>query len=120
LAQARDQLEVFVELVQGMNNKIRVRGHAARVPLATIAPFGGLDELSYARADAVKRHLVERGIRPERITTEACGDAEPLNLQAYDEAGRALNRRVEIILLEGLVEDYQGGGEPDQEDLIDG
>jgi len=109
-------LETFSELLQGMNTKIKIQGHAATKPASMYAPFRSLDELSYARAMAVKEFLVEKGIRKERITVEACGDNEPIHAQAYDEQARAMNRRVSIIVTESLVEDYAGQPQADTGD----
>jgi len=108
LETAQKQLAEFTKIIEGMNTKVRVRGHASRNPLPADSPFGNLDELSYARARAVKDFLVQQGIREERITCEACGDNEPLLAQAYDSASRAVNRRVSIIVTDNLVQQYQG------------
>ena len=105
---AQVELAGFAACVIGMNTKIRVRGHATPKPPELYAPYASLDDLSYARALAVKTFLVEQGIRPERITVEACGVSEPLRVQAYDEESRGMNRRVGIIVTENLIEDYQG------------
>ncbi|MBN1436461.1 MAG: OmpA family protein [Sedimentisphaerales bacterium] len=106
---AQEELRSFAARVIGMNTKIRVRGHAMMKPEELYAPYASLDDLSYARAVAVKAFLVSLGIREERITLEACGAGELLRTQAYDEESRAMNRRVEIIVTENLIEDYQGG-----------
>ncbi len=116
LEAGKKQLETFSELLQGMNTKIKIQGHAATKPASMYAPFRSLDELSYARAMAVKEFLVEKGIRKERITVEACGDNEPIHAQAYDEQARAMNRRVSIIVTESLVEDYAGQPQADTGD----
>jgi OOP family OmpA-OmpF porin len=51
-------------------------------------------ELSQRRADAVKAYLVEQGIDASRITTKACGEAQPA-IPNDSEANRKLNRRVQ-------------------------
>jgi chemotaxis protein MotB len=102
------QLAEFAQEFRGLNTKIRIRGHAARKPPWQYSPYESLDDLSYQRALAVKGFLVGEGIRQERITVEACGDNEPLLARAYDEAGRAKNRRVDVIVTENLVEQYMG------------
>jgi chemotaxis protein MotB len=105
---AKQELGEFAKQIRGLNTKIRVSGHAARKPADMYKPFKSLDDLSYARAMAVKQYLIEAGIRRERITVEACGDSEPLIDQDYDEATRAKNRRVSIVMMESLVDDYKG------------
>ena len=54
-------------------------------------------ELSAARAEAVAQALVARGVPAERITTKGMGYLRPI--ASNDTApGRALNRRVEILV----------------------
>ncbi len=53
--------------------------------------------LSQRRAEAVGRYLSARGVAPERIHTEGRGETEPRATNST-EAGRQLNRRVEIFL----------------------
>jgi len=108
LEEAKRQLAEFAEEFKGMNTKIRVRGHAAKKPPHQYKPFNSLDDLSYARAVAVKDFLIERGVKPQRVTVEACGANEPLMAQAYDENTRAINRRVSVVITENLVQQYQG------------
>jgi len=53
--------------------------------------------LSRRRAEAVRRYLIRRhGIAPERLQTSGYGETRPIADNA-DEAGRALNRRVEFV-----------------------
>ncbi|MBN2212156.1 MAG: OmpA family protein [Sedimentisphaerales bacterium] len=117
---AKKQLDIFADFSRGMNNKIRIRGHAARKPAEFYRPYANLYDLSYARAVAVKDYLVEKGIREQRITVEACGDNEPLAAEAYDENARNINRRVDIIATETLVQDYEGAIATDSGDLVNG
>lgn len=57
------------------------------------------DPLSLARAHNVAKHLQGKGVDAGRITVEGRGERQPMvgNEQPY---GRALNRRVEIVLTE--------------------
>ncbi len=52
-------------------------------------------DLSQRRAESVKRFLIERGISEYRITTNAFGEARPVDTNDTD-PGRAKNRRVEM------------------------
>jgi flagellar motor protein MotB len=49
----------------------------------------------------------EQGLRPERIRLVGCGRYEPLVRRVYDPQRRASNRRVEIIVTESLVQDFE-------------
>jgi outer membrane protein OmpA-like peptidoglycan-associated protein len=51
--------------------------------------------LSERRAEAVKNLLVQRGVDPYRVTVVGYGESRPVATNA-EEAGRQLNRRVEI------------------------
>lgn len=53
--------------------------------------------LSRQRADAVAGYLLSRGVDGQRVRTEGRGESEPRESNAT-EAGRQLNRRVEIYL----------------------
>jgi OOP family OmpA-OmpF porin len=56
-------------------------------------------ELSLRRAASVRRALMARGIQQERIEVVGWGDEKPVASNA-DEAGRARNRRIEIVVLD--------------------
>ena len=114
----REELDQFVEKIQGLNSRIRIRGHATAKPKSDYAPFPTLEDLSYARARAVRQYLTESGIRPERMTVEACGSNEPVRVQAYDDESRLANRRVSIIVTETLVPDFRGKPRDEAEDTI--
>ncbi len=56
------------------------------------------ERLSLARAEAVKKFLVDKGVEPNRIYTEGKGSRQPIadNKTAQ---GRQQNRRVEIEIV---------------------
>ncbi|MDO5652778.1 MAG: OmpA family protein [Brachymonas sp.] len=77
-------------------------------PAATVAITGHTDStgtdainnpLSINRANAARNYLVSRGVPAARISTAGMGSTQPVASNAT-EAGRAQNRRVEIIVAE--------------------
>ncbi len=61
---------------------------------------GGLElniDLSRQRAESVRQALIERGVPADRLEARGVGFLAPLASNAT-EAGRALNRRVELVL----------------------
>ncbi|WP_395064053.1 flagellar motor protein MotB [Paraburkholderia silvatlantica] len=75
---------------------ILVEGHTDSTPISN-AKFASNWELSSARAGAVVRYLVERGIEPHRLAAIGRADNFPL-VAGNDPASRALNRRVTLIV----------------------
>jgi outer membrane protein OmpA-like peptidoglycan-associated protein len=57
------------------------------------------NRLSVDRAEAVKKLFIEKGIRGSRISTSGFGSNQPVASNDTD-AGRAKNRRVEILVKE--------------------
>ena len=57
-------------------------------------------DLSRARAESVKAELMARGVAGSRLTTRGYGDGRPVADNATA-AGRAANRRIEILTMEG-------------------
>lgn len=73
--------------------KIKVAGHTD-----STGDAAHNQDLSLRRAEAVKKTLVEKyGVDPVRVTTKGWGAEQPLVDNATDE-GRAINRRVEILI----------------------
>lgn len=73
-------------------SKITVAGHTDSVGSAQANL-----ELSSRRAAAVADYLAQRGVQRSRMTTEGRGETEPIADNAT-EAGRAQNRRVEMVI----------------------
>ncbi len=106
--EGRELIAGAARRLRGYNTKILVRGHATREPLPEDSLYEDARDLSYARAEAVAKELEQNGVRRVRIISVAAGDTEPLARQAYTEDRRALNRRVEILITEDLIDDYAG------------
>lgn len=78
-----------------VGKKVRVEGYTDKTPIK-VSKWASNEELSLARADAVKEYLIAHGISTSRITTKGYGSAKP-----RDPNDLAKNRRVEIVVLTG-------------------
>ena len=67
-----------------------------RVEFGVVQGRKGNQALSVRRAEAVFSYLVNRGVDPERFRVEGFGKSQPIASNAT-EAGRAQNRRVELV-----------------------
>jgi chemotaxis protein MotB len=95
-AGASQTLDRLAELlIQYPRLSARVEGHTD-----AIGPEEANLALSQARADAVKRALVQRGVPPDRIETVGRGEAQPI-ADNGSPAGRGQNRRIEVYLIDG-------------------
>ena len=77
--------------------KIRVVGHADATGTSLYN-----EELSLARAAAVAAYLIDNGVGTDRINVQGRGERRPIADNATS-GGRALNRRIEIELLNLLA-----------------
>ena len=119
--EARALVAGTAERLLHYRTKIMVRGHATREPLPADSLYNDAHDLSYERAKSVALELERNGVDRCRIVRVALADTEPLVRQAYTEERRALNRRVEILITEELVEDYEGSTiQEDLEGVSDG
>jgi outer membrane protein OmpA-like peptidoglycan-associated protein len=83
---------VATMLQQHPNRQVTIEGHTDSTGSAAYN-----QQLSTARADAVRNALVERGVSPDRIVTRGLGESFPV---ASNEtaSGRQLNRRIDITV----------------------
>ncbi|NNF13327.1 MAG: OmpA family protein [Gemmatimonadetes bacterium] len=82
------------------DRRFQVEGHTDNVPIAT-ERFPSNWELSSARALAVVRLLTAQGVAPENVSGAAFGEYQP-RASNEDRDNRALNRRIEIVMLPNL------------------
>lgn len=91
----RSSLEEVVDLLQTEpDKKIRVEGHTDSSGDAEANL-----KLSEQRAQAVRDALISLGVASDRISAAGMGEDFPI-ASNEDEAGRAQNRRVDVILLD--------------------
>lgn len=88
--------DVAKVLASRSTRNILVEGHSDSVPISN-ARYASNWELSSARAGAVVRFFVEKGVAPHRLSAVGRADNDPLVL-GNDEAARAANRRVTVLV----------------------
>jgi chemotaxis protein MotB len=107
---------LLAEIAQLLNidetHPIDVEGNTDNVPIHS-SQFPSNWELSTARAGSVVEFLVEHGVAASRLTAAGNADQRPVASDATA-AGRARNRRVEIVMrrIDGAEGESEPAGEP--------
>ena len=97
-------LDKIAALIKGKSNKpVAVEGHTDNV-----GTLPANQQLSEARAKIVRDALQSRGVPAERLKADGFAYQRPV-VSNSNEEGRALNRRVEIIILDEKVENITAG-----------
>ncbi|EAQ82032.1 OmpA/MotB family protein [Blastopirellula marina] len=112
-------LQVQAQEFGGKPQKIEIRGHAAPKPLAPGAPFVDHYDLGYERCRAVMNFLVSLGIDPRRIRISTAGKNEPIHI-GTDPLKSKQNPRVEVFLLDEVVDDLVGSGAEQSQRITNG
>ncbi len=89
-------LDKIVEMAKGWPNSIRIEGHTDNRPIHSVR-FPSNWELSSARAIAVLRYFIKRGVPAGRLAAVGYGEYHPLLPNTTPE-NMAKNRRVEIYI----------------------
>lgn len=82
------------------DRRFQVEGHTDNVPIKT-ATYPSNWELASARAINVVKEMVAAGMPDNRVSAAAFAETRP-NASNQTEEGRALNRRIEIVLVPDL------------------
>jgi outer membrane protein OmpA-like peptidoglycan-associated protein len=93
-----DELLTVIQDPDALTWTLEIQGHTDNV--------GGAEynkTLSENRANAVKKYLVDKGVKSERITAKGFGLSKPIDTNDTPE-GRAKNRRVEFIITKPTVQ----------------
>lgn len=90
-------LDPLARLLAVQPNDVRVEGHTDNQPIHT-AQFPSNWELSTARATSVVRYLIGHGVPGVKLSAAGYADTHPIASNTTI-SGRALNRRIEIIVL---------------------
>ena len=88
--------EISARIPDDLNWVLRVDGHTDRIPIRT-AQFPSNWELSSARAIAVVKALITRGVPANRLVAAGFGEFQPLDAR-NDEVAYRRNRRIEFKL----------------------
>lgn len=89
-------IEKLAAVIKRSDYPVSVEGHSDPVPIQT-RQFPSNWELSSSRATAVLRELVRSGVAASRLRAVGYADTQPLESNDTP-AGRAANRRVELIM----------------------
>ena len=89
--------ERIARAIDGETGPIKVIGHTDNQPLSPLNPFRDNQRLSEERARAVAALLKPLLKDASRVTEAGRGPSEPIADNA-NEAGRRLNRRVEVLI----------------------
>ncbi|MGQ9694897.1 MAG: flagellar motor protein MotB [Thermodesulfobacteriota bacterium] len=103
-------LNALGKSLETISNHIRIEGHTDSVPIQT-AKFPSNWELATARATTVVRYLLSNfNFKPEKLSATGFAEFRPIAPNSTPE-GRALNRRVDVVILSRTEENF----EPNQE-----
>jgi chemotaxis protein MotB len=95
---AKEIIRSVGHILSATPNAVRVEGHTDNVPIHTSRFFSNW-ELSTARATNVLQYFIAQGaIAPDRLSAAGYGEYKPAAPNT-SERNRALNRRVDIVLL---------------------
>jgi chemotaxis protein MotB len=99
-ANAASSLRTIAGTLQMASNKLRIEGHTDDIPIRN-EHYPSNWDLSAARASSIARALIEQyDFEPERISVAGYAQYHPIASNTSD-AGRAMNRRVDLVVLPG-------------------
>jgi len=108
LPEGRALLNEIINYIDDIPNEIRVEGHTDNWPIRT-EEFPSNWELSTARATNVVRYFVNNTtINPYRFSAAGYSEYRPVAENNTSE-NRALNRRVEIVILNSIYNNNNNG-----------
>lgn len=94
---ARTLLDALADDLRASSANLRVEGHTDATPISN-ARYPSNWELSAARASAVLAQLASRGVAASRLSVAGYAGERPVADNSTQE-GRALNRRVDLVIL---------------------
>ena len=94
--QAQRIFDEIASILKAYSNPVQVEGFTDNIPIKS-AKYPTNWELSTARASAIVKYLVSKGVSPERLSAVGYGEYQPI-ASNDNEQGRAQNRRVTIMV----------------------
>lgn len=92
--EATEKLDEIVKILKRYENfKMKIEGHTDNIGNEKVN-----QKLSEDRANTVKDYLILKGVKPNSLSAEGFGEKHPISTNDTEE-GKALNRRVEIIII---------------------
>jgi chemotaxis protein MotB len=93
--------QMAAKLAPTQQNKLLVSGYTDNAPIGPALEREGITTnqvLSQKRAENVMQFLISQGVKPDLVSAQGFGDANPVASNATPK-GRAQNRRVELSLV---------------------
>ena len=109
-AEQKRILQSVAQEVGGKPQKIEIRGHTSSRPLPKGCVYKTHWELAFARSSHAMDFLVKLGINPKRMRIAVAADNEPKHL-GKDPLLQKENDRVEVYMIDELVDELQGTAE---------
>jgi chemotaxis protein MotB len=94
---ASSLLDAIADVLNASNVQVRVEGHTDSNPISTTR-YPSNWELSAARATTVLNSLVKRSVSSSRLSVAGYAGEKPIADNSTPE-GRAMNRRVDLVIL---------------------
>lgn len=99
LPQSLHTLDTVLNALRGKNFEIRIEGHTDNTPAPAGRPYRTNEELSAMRASRIMEFMIDQYQYPgDKISVAGFGPYRPLTSNDT-EAGRKMNRRVDIVIL---------------------
>lgn len=105
--EAKHYLASLAPELSGIPQRVEIRGHAWRAPLAADSGFADPWALSYARCLATMQFLLEHGVEAERMRLSQAGVFQPATT-AESSVQQLENERVEVFVLREFVSPASG------------
>ena len=99
--QGQEALKQIASVLKEFSERrFQIEGHTDNVPIKS-ARYPSNWELSTARALSVVHLMIQEGVKPQNVSAAGFGEFHP-RADNESKEGRALNRRIEIIMLPNL------------------